>query len=394
MSSKNIKVGIDIGTYQVKVVVAELVLDESGKKVPKILATSLAESKGLRHGYIISSEDVALNVAEAVQKAEKLSGIKIKDAYISVGGIGLSAFSVTGQIIVSKADQEITELDISKVNEVCENEIPQALIQNRKILHIIPMVYKIDGKPVLNGKPLGMKGGKLELKTLFVTCLEPHLADLMEAVESVGVNVLDAFASPIVAGSVTLTKSQKIAGCVLANIGAETISIVVFENNVPISLEVFPIGSTDITHDIALGLKVSIEEAESIKLGAVTHNNVSKKKLDEIIEARLYDMFELIEAHLKKIGKNGMLPAGIFITGGGSNIGTIEDLAKATLKLPSRITSIGISEKGKVIDSTWAVAYGLCVVGFSADSGDRFGTKKNPFDFAKKTFSWFKQFLP
>lgn len=125
-------------------------------------------------------------------------------------------------------------------------------------------------------------------------------ADLMYAVDRAGIEVIDVLASPIAASVVTLTKAQKIAGCVLANIGAETISVVVYENNIPISLEVFPIGSTDITHDIALRLEFPIEEAENIKMGVVTATSVSRKKLDEIVNARLSDMFELIEAHLKK----------------------------------------------------------------------------------------------
>lgn len=394
MSSKNIKVGIDVGTYQVKVVISELIFDQSGKKSVKIIATGMAESKGLRHGYIVSGEDVSVSVKEAVLKAEKTSGFKIKEAYISIGGIGLSSFSVTSQIVTSKADQEVTELDISKLGEISESDIPKTLMQNRKILHSIPVLYKIDGKPVLNGRPLGMKGSKLELKTLFVTCLEPHLNDLIEAIERAGIAVLDAFASPIVSGEVSLTKSQRIAGAVLANIGAETISLVVYENNLPVSLEVFPIGSTDITNDIALGLKVSIEEAESIKLGALTSNNFSKKKLDEIVQARIYDMMELIEAHLKKIGRNGMLPAGIFITGGGSNIGTVEDLAKAVLKLPSRVASLGIGEKGKVADSTWAVAYGLTSVALLSDVSGRSDNIRSGVDFFSKILNWFKQFLP
>ena len=364
--ARTIITGIDIGTYQVKVVVAELVSGE-GKSAPRILATGIAESKGLRHGYILNTEDVTESISIAVAQAEKSSGVHIRRAYISVGGIGLSGVTSVGQTIVSKADLEITELDIAKAIDMCESEIPQALIQNRRVLHAIPISYKIDGKIVLGNRPMGMRGAKLEVKMLFVTCLEPHLADLMQAMDKTGIEVIDVLASPIAASVVTLTKAQKIAGCVLANIGAETISIVVYENNLPISLEVFPIGSTDITHDIALGLKVPIEEAENIKIGAVTQTNVSRKKLDEIVHARLSDMFELIEAHLKKIGRNGMLPAGIFITGGGGGIGTIEDFAKAALKLPSKVATLSIGEKGKVTDSTWSVAFGLCVVGFSKD---------------------------
>lgn len=391
--ARNITVGIDIGTYQVKVVVTEL-FKENGKNIPRILGTGIAESKGLRHGYIINTDDVTESVTQAVSQAEKASSTQIKRAYISVGGVGLSGVISIGQTVVSRADLEISELDLAKVGDACEAEIPPALIQNRRILHAIPVSYKIDSKVLMGNRPLGMRGSKLEARMLFITCLEPHLADLMDAVDRAGIEVIDVLASPIAASVVTLTKAQKIAGCVLANIGAETISLVVYENNIPISLEVFPIGSTDITHDIALGLKVPIEEAENIKMGVVTQTSVSRKKLDEIVNARLSDMFELIEAHLKKIGRNGMLPGGIFISGGGSGIGTIEDFAKASLRLPSKIAQINLGEKSRIGDSTWSVAYGLCMVGFSKDTQQDIGIKSSTQDAFKKVFSWFKQFLP
>jgi cell division protein FtsA len=243
--------------------------------------------------------------------------------------------------------------------------------------------------------PLGMKGVKLEVKMLFITSLESHLADLLQAVEDAGVEVIDVMASPIAASFVTLTKSQKMAGCVLANIGAETISIVVFENNIPISLEVFQIGSTDITNDIALGLKIPLEEAENIKIGSLGGTSYSKKKLEEIIEARLSDMFELIENHLKKIGRSGLLPAGIFITGGGGNIGAIEDFAKVALRLPSRVATLNLGDsKSRVKDSTWAVSYGLCVLGFSNADKAELGVKVSLNATKEKLFGWIKQFLP
>ncbi len=389
----NITVGIDIGTYQVKVVVAELIKN-GGKSIPRIIGTGIAESKGMRHGYILNTEDVTSSIKTAISQAEKTSGIKIRKAFISIGGIGLSGITSTGTIMTSRADLEITSLDIDKVNEVCEQDIPSTLIQNRKILHAIPVSYKIDGKSVPAKTPLGLKGVKLEVKTLFVTCLEPHLNDLMQALDDAGIYVIDVMASPIAASFVTLTKTQKIAGCVLANIGAETISIVVYENNIPISLEVFPIGSNDITNDIALGLKIPLEEAENIKIGSMGSQNYPKKKLEEIINARLSDMFELIENHLKKLGRNGLLPAGIIITGGGGNIGTIEDLAKAALKIPSKKAELNLPEKSRVKDSTWAVAYGLCVLGFSDEGKDTLGNRQKTSDVWKKVLMWLKQFLP
>ncbi len=391
---RNITVGIDIGTYQVKVVVAELV-KENNKNTTKILGTGMTESKGLRHGYIINSADVTQSIQAAVRQAEKTSGVKITKAYVAVGGIGLSGITSSSSTMIGRADLQITDLDIDKLNEICEQNISPNLIQNHRILHSIPLSYKIDGKPVLAKTPLDMKGTKLEVKMLFITCLEAHLNDLLEAIDQAGIEVIDVMASPIAASFVTLTKAQKIAGCVLANIGAETITIVIFENNIPISLEVFPIGSTDITNDIALGLKIPLEEAENIKIGGITSTNFSKKKLDEIISARLADMFELIENHLKKVGKNGLLPAGIFITGGGGGIGTIEDFAKAALKLPSRIASMTLGEqKSSVKDSTWAVAYGLCMLGFSKEEKKNLGIKTAMNKTGAKILSFFKQFLP
>ena len=230
---------------------------------------------------------------------------------------------------------------------------------------------------------------------LFITCLEPHLNDLLEVVDRAGVEVIDCLASPIATSFVTLTKLQKTAGCILANIGAETISIIVFENNIPVSLEVFPIGSTDITNDIALGLKIPLEEAESIKLGGISATSYPKKKLDEIISARLSDMFELIENHLKKIGRNGLLPAGIFITGGGGGINNIEEFAKSSLKLPSRVAVINLGDqKTNLKDSTWAVAYGLCTLGLSKDEKTNLGLRSRVGKSGEKVLGWIKQFLP
>lgn len=391
---RNITVGIDIGTHQVKVVVAEFV-KENNKQTGHILGTGVAESKGLRHGYIVNNEDVIDSIKTAVRLAEKTSGIKIRKAFVSIGGIGLATMTGSASVVIGRADLQITDLDIKKLNELCEESLPSNLIQNYRILHSIPVQYKIDGKIVLAKNPIDMKGTKLEVKMLFITCLEPHLNSLLEAVDEAGIEIVDCLASPIAASFVTLSKSQKMAGCVLANIGAETISIVVFENNIPISLEVFPIGSTDITNDIALGLKIPLEEAENIKVGSIGPGSFSKKKIEEIVSARLYDVFELIENHLKKIGRNELLPAGIFIAGGGGSIAGIEDFAKINLKLPSRIASINLSDKKNDFkDSIFVVAYGLCMLGSSKEEKINLGLRNTINKAGGKISEWIKQFLP
>lgn len=382
--------GIDVGTYQVKVVIARVAKNNTEHTLPQIIGTGYAESRGLRNGYIINESDVIRSVRSAVAQAEKSAGVEIKKAYVAIGGIGIDEITSKGEIITSRADSEITAVDIEKAMQDSEDRI-QEHIPNRKILHAIPLYYRIDGELVL-GKPLGMKGTKLEVETLFITTFEQHLNDLVTSIENTGISVEDIMVSPLAASFVMLTKAQKRAGCILANIGAETVSIVVFENSTPISIKIFPIGSNDITNDIALGLKITLEEAEKIKRGAISNASYSKRKLDDIIAARLTDIFELIDTHLKKIKRDGLLPAGIIITGGGSGVATIQDLARASLKLPSRIATLDPGQNGKVRDASWAVSYGLCMWGSSDNDGDiSLGIAKK----AKNTLlSWLSQFLP
>ncbi len=392
--SRNIITGIDVGTNFVKVVIVNT-KEHNERGMPKVIGAGMAESRGLRHGYVTNLRDATNSIKQAVAQAEEKAGVKVKKAFIAVGGIGLSSIVVNSSVVTSRADAEITALDLDKLKEQSEKDIPKVSIANRRIIYDIPLEYRIDGNSSL-GSPLGLIGNKIEKKTLFITCLEHHVADLIQAVNDAGIEVEDAMAAPIAASFIVLNKTQKIAGCVLANIGAETVSIAVFENNIPTSLEVFPIGSTDITNDIALGLRVPLEEAEQIKIGAITGSAFPRKKLEEIIQARLSDIFELIEAHLKRIGRNGLLPAGIIITGGGSSLNSLDIMAKSALKLPSKIGTIGaLDSKSSFKDATWAVAYGLCVWGLHTEEGPEIDTS---VEFLKKGWKalirWFKQLLP
>jgi len=388
--AERIITGIDVGTYQVKVVIVRVAKQKSDKSLPQIIGTGYAESRGLRNGYIINESDVVRSVRSAVAQAEKAAGVEVKRAYVAMGGVGIDEITSRGEVITSRADSEITPVDLDKAMQDSEERIMEH-IPNRKILHAIPLTYKVDGDMVL-GKPHGMKGTKLEVEALFITTFEQHLNDLINAIENTGIAVEDVMASPLAASFVMLTKAQKRAGCILANIGAETVSIVVFENSTPISIKVFPIGSNDITNDIALGLKIPLEEAEKIKRGGMSSTNYSKRKLDEIVAARLTDIFELIDVHLRKIKRDGLLPAGIIITGGGSGVATIQDLAKASLRLPSRIATLDPGQNGKIRDASWAVSYGLCMWGAS-DIGE-----ENGISIAKHTkntiVTWLSQFLP
>lgn len=388
--AEHIITGIDVGTFHVKVAVARVTKKGGATTKPEIIGTGIAESRGLKSGYIIQEHEVARSIKSALTQAEKSAGVPIKRAHVAIGSIGLEEIYSHGEIIPSRADSEITSADLEKVMQDSEERVMDH-IPNRRILHPIPLRHIVDGTEVL-GRAQGLKGTKLEVDSLFITTFEQHVNDLIGTIEGLGVYVEDVIASPLAASFVMLSKAQKRAGCLLANIGAETTSIVVFEDSTPISLKIFPVGSNDITNDIALGLRVPLEDAEKIKRGALTSATFSKKKLDEIVRGRLETIFSLIDTHLQKIKRDGLLPAGVILTGGGANISGITEVAKQTLELPARIATLDIGRSTKVRDASWAVAYGLCMWGASdAEETSAIGIVKHT---RRNILSWLGQFLP
>lgn len=387
--ARRIATGIDIGTHQTKVVVVEEVITPEGSAV-HIIGTGMSDTAGMRHGYVVDLADATASIMAAKRQAESVARVPIRSSFLAVGGVSLDEARGAGETIISRADSQITDLDIDKVRDGARRAAEPNFI-NRKVLHEIPLGWHVDGVKTM-GEPLGMRGTKLEGEFLFITCLAQHADLLTNAVENADIEVIDRMASPLAGSYVTLTKDQKMKGCVLANIGAETVSIVVYDEGFPISAKVFPIGSTNITDDLALGFKISLEDAERIKLGRLSGTMYPRKKVEEIVTTRFRTMFDLIDKHLRAIGRRGTLPAGIVLTGGGAGQGSIADIAKGALNLPSRIADLKLVADTKVKDSTWAVAYGLALWGLT---GDTEPPKKELFGNLGKTIQDFlKQFMP
>ena len=347
--AKSFTVGIDLGTALTRCVILSASADGG-----EVLASVSVPSRGVRHGYIVNLPEAAATIRRVADLAEKESGVSIRRAVFSIGGVSLSSENAQGSAIISKADGEITSLDIKAAYASAEESLSN---KNREIIHRSPVAWKLDGKDI-QGKPEGMHGIKLEVKMLYVTCLAQHLDDLLAAAAEADIEAIDIIPSSIAASTIALTERQKAVGVLLVNIGAETVSIAVFENSALIGLTVLPIGSTDITNDIALGFRIPLEEAEGVKTGSVISNSYPKRKVDEIIEARFSDIFELIDGYLKRIKRSGLLPAGVVITGGGSGSSLVEGLAKDMLRLPSRIgnSELMTSVKGPTRDASWFVA--------------------------------------
>lgn len=362
-----------------------------GEKNPKVIGVGEYPTLGIRHGYVVSVDEAVESVKQAVNMAEKNAGIKIKRAFIALNGVTLRGDASIGGAIISKADGEVTNLDTNKALEECENNLN---LGNRKVIQVSPIAFKLDGKEVL-GRPEGMHGNKLEVRALITTCSNQHVEDLIAVITEAGITPADIVIGPISASNLVLNKKQKIVGCALVNIGSETTSIATFENENIIGLHTFSIGSSDITNDIALGMKITLEEAENMKLGN-TNLEYSKKKLDEIIEARLGDMFELIENHLKKIKRSELLPAGIVFIGGGANTIKIEEYSKASLKLPSRVGSSEIfgNTKTKLRDPAWSTVLSLLFINKQNENYSDSTFAQTFKDFKKTIRGGLRQLLP
>ncbi len=371
-----------------RVVVGEFL---KGEKNPKIIGVGESPSLGMRRGYVVDAFALTKSIKNAVSMAEKSSGIKIKRAFVAVGGLTLRGESASGSAIISKADGEVTALDVNKAEVDAEENLN---LNNKKVIQVSPVSFRLDAKEVL-GRLEGMCGTKLEIKALFVTYSIQHLEDLLAAIADAGVETIDIVPTPVASSHITLTEKQKIVGVALVDIGHQTTSLSIFENGGLMSVHTFSIGSADITNDIALGLKITLEEAESLKLGNILQDH-SKKKLDEIIEARLSDIFELIENHLKKIKRSELLPAGIIFVGGGSSIPNLAEFSKSALKLPSNIgtTDFFGNIKTKLRDSSWFATLGLVTSGRES-GGYSEGGFRNLFKDLKNTIkSSIKQLMP
>ncbi len=350
--------GIDIGTSSIKIVLANT---SKENEKPEILTAIEAPSHGFRHGYVNDNELASKSLEQALEKAETISKTKIENARFSIGGIGLDSRCIKTSIMISKRDSEITNAHIEEIIQKAEDLFIQKY-PNKKVLHLIPLRYAVDDKDVL-GDPIGIYGSELQVRIIFITIPEHHYESFESIIKKNGVLIDEIVALPVADARASLNYQQKNQGVLLTNIGSETSSLVSFENGDLTSLKVFPIGSNDITNDIALGFQISLDEAEDIKKDRKI-NDYPKRKFDEIIIARLTDIFELTEKHLKLIRKNRLLPAGNVFSGGGSQLDFLETYTKKYLKLPAYSVSFTkTSKKSKkeiLVGPQFSVAYGLC----------------------------------
>lgn len=378
----------------------------------RIIAAVSSASDGVRRGSIVDVDTAAHALKVSLHDAARAAGVPIRNAYVAISGSHLGSFVTRGAIAISRADGEITEDDISRVIATAEGAIPKN--PNREIIHLIPREFKIDGQGGIFD-PVGMVGMKLEVEALVIDGAKPMLQNLVKTCELAGVEIEDWTASILAASEILLSKKQKELGTMLLDLGAGTSDFAVFEEGRIMDMGSFPIGGGHITSDIAIGFRTPVEAAEEIKiryaqvvvsdrlnrrdniaLADFVHGDDSVyavRDLVDIVSARLSDIFELSTKALKKIGRAGLLPGGVVLTGGVADIPGIQDLARRELRLPVEVAKVvAVDEVEDVIPPRLAIPLGL-ILWQSRKNGVILGRKTRSFggviDALKRIFNSF-----
>lgn len=365
--SLDLIIGIDIGSTSVRAIGC---VKTTTARFPAVIATYKKPIEGIDRGTVTTDSDVAEALARAVTAIEDEAGQDAAYILVSLGGAQLSSYHASGHTQVSRGDAAVTDLDVEHAIKDAHRGVPD--IRNKAVVHTIPIKYKLDGNDV-PGDIIGVRGNRLEVKTLFVTYPLQCMTVFKQTLDKAHIRVTDIVAGPIAESIPLLTKKQKNAGTLLVNIGSGVTSLLVYENNIPLLVSTIPVGGDDITKDIALGLKVTLEEAEDIKCGR-TDPPHTKRKVEEIIEARLEDICAKINKELDRIHRRELLPAGVIVTGGGSIVPRLEYVFRNELKLPIKMISGELAKMtGDTLrDTSFGRAYGLTFLAPTDSEKDAF----------------------
>jgi cell division protein FtsA len=364
-------VAIDVGTTKVTALIGEVSRDGT----LTIIGKGPVAATGLKKGVVVNIDQTVHSIANAVEQAERLSGWKIDRAFVGVGGQHVESQNSRGAVAVSGHNREVTREDVNRATEVAR---AVSIPSNRDVLHVLPRGFIVDGQEGVKD-PLGMSAIRLEVETHIVTASATAVQNLSKCVQAAGVKIDELVASPLASAEAVLSETEKDLGVAVADIGAGTIDLALFADGSPFHTAVLPVGGNNVTNDVAIGLKTSIQVAEELKihhgtadlravaedelisvtvLGEEAGRQVSRLEVCQIIEARMRETFELLRAEMQASG-HGVLPAGIVLTGGASQLAGVAELGREVLDMPVRIASP--SGIGGLVDNLLTPAYSASV---------------------------------
>ncbi len=394
MAKDKVICAIDVGSSKIATLIASI--DETEKI--SLIGVSATTSKGVRKNQVVDIVEATQAITESVEAAERMAGYSISNAFVSLGGPQIESTNSHAVVAVSEPEGEIKESDVLRVNDAAK-AVP--LPASREILHVIPRTFTVDGQEGIRD-PIGMTGVRLETETHIITGSSTSMRNLVKCVSEVGIDVLELVFTGVASSFAVLTDTEKELGVVLVDIGGETTDVVIFVDGALSYSSVIPIGARHITSDMAVGLRVSLESAEKIKLSLSKEHKppatvegieekgkkkeeevldvkaigieediqkISRKAVvDGIIRPRLQEIFKYVAKEIKKSGFGTQVPSGLVICGGGAMTVGVLDQAKYVLGFPARIGKIeGLAGLVEEIDSpTFATASGLILYGASA----------------------------
>ena len=354
MTKNKILAGIEIGSSKITTLIAQVQKDEvSFEESLNIVGVSSVESKGIKKGQIVDIEEAVSATISSVEAAERMAGYNVESAYISIGGANVHSQNSHGVVAVSDPSGEINENDVDRAIEAASAiSIPAS----REIIHVLPREFVVDGEGGVRD-PIGMSGVRLEVDAHIISAGTAAIKNIKKAVSQVGVKIEDLVFTGLASSYAVLTPTEKELGCVLIDIGGGTTSITAYIDGSLSYSGVIPIGAKNVTNDLAIGLRVSLDTAEKIKialskkpkkdetdeidlgaLGVTEIRKISKKTLVEgIIRPRLNEIFTMVRLELEKENLANRIPSGAIITGGGADTVGIVDCAKRMMALPVRI---------------------------------------------------------
>jgi cell division protein FtsA len=396
MSKSKIVAAIDIGSFKIATLIGQVVVDPMTFETSvNIVGATSTPSKGVKKGQIVDIEDAVEATIASVEAAERMAGYNLDKAFVSVGGGHIASQNSTGVVAVSSSDSEVSQEDVNRVIEAAR-AISHPV--SRQVIHVLPRQFLVDGEAGVKD-PIGMSGVRLEVETHLVTASSAALKNLTKSINEVGVGIEELVFTGLASSESTLSDTEKELGCVLVDIGAGTTSIAAFVDGALSYSSTIPVGARNVTNDLAIGLRVSLDAAEKIKLALSTKQKekegvkndqiditdgenevkkVSRRTLVEgIVRPRLNEIFTMIRLDLEKAGLINRVPSGAVVTGGGSLTVGVSESAKRVLGLPVRIGEpTGV---GGLIDDIQSPAFAT-VVGLIL-----WGTKASLFEKAQSS---------
>ncbi len=406
--------GLDIGSNSVRMAVGQLIGKEGGSDELQILGAAEFSSEGVQKGVVSSIEDVVSSISACLERVERMVGVPIDSVWVGISGLHILSQTSKGVVAVSKANSEITEEDVSRAIEAARSI---ATPLNYEVLHVLPRHYTVDGQTGIKD-PTSMTGVRLEVDTQIILGSSSQIKNLTKAVYRAGLDIEDLVLFILATSEIVVTKRQKELGVMVVNLGGSTTGMAVFEEGELIHTSIMPIGSQNVTNDIAMGLRISVDLAERVKieygdckpdltskkdeidlfdLGALEHEILKKKFLGEIISARMEEILQKVDDELRKIQRSGLLPAGVVFTGAGSKLPGLVELAKKVLRLPANLgyPLNVVSVTDKVNDLGFATAVGLVKWGSEMQgTHDHKSGSKNISAVSRQLKKWLKALIP